>query len=136
MTAQKGSLFLLKVGDGNIPENFTTIGGLRLTKMLLRNQTLESTDIESGAWREIMPGGGIRGISISGSGIFTNSTTEETFRTYAFNNYIKNYQLNFGNGHKLSGPFQVVSYERSAVYDDEEIYSIILESAGVIIFST
>lgn len=137
MTAQKGSLVLLKVGDGGTPtETFTTVGGLRTTSFTHNNQTVDATNKDSGAWRELLEGAGVRSISISGSGVFTDSAAEETVRGYAVNNSIQNYELTFGNGDKLSGAFQITSYQRAGTYNDAETYSITLASAGAVTFTT
>lgn len=136
MTAQKGSAFLLKVGDGATPtENFTTVAGLRTTKFTLNNQRVDSTNKDSGAWRALLDGAGVRSVSISGAGVFTDAASEETVRGFAFGNNIKNYRISFGNGDYMTGPFQITAYERAGNYDGEESYSLTLESAGTVTFT-
>src|SRR4051812_11409715 len=128
MTAGKGALVLIKVGDGAIPETFHTIGGLRTSHMLLDNQSLDTSNIESGAWRQLLGNAGIRLLRISGSGVFTDSTSEEAVRQYALAGSVKNYRFVFANGDYITGPFQVIAYERSGHHDSEEAYSLMLES--------
>ena len=136
MTAQQGSLVLLKVGDGATPtENFTTVGGLRTTSFTHNNQTVDTTNKESGAWRELLDGAGTRSITIAGSGVFTDAASEETVRGFAMNNQIKNYQMTFGNGDVMEGAFQITSYQRAGNYNNEETYSLSLASAGAITFT-
>lgn len=136
MVAQKGSLLLLKVGDGATPtENFTTVGGLRTTGFTHNNQTIDTTNKDSGAWRQLLDGAGMRSITISGTGVFTNVASEETVRGFAMNNQIKNYRLTFGNGDSMTGAFQITSYQRAGTYNGEETYSISLASAGAISFT-
>lgn len=137
MSAQNGALVLLKMGDGGTPtETFTTIGGMRANSFTLNNQAVDATNKDSGAWRQLLEGAGIRAVSLSGSGIFTDSAAEETLRSAAFNNSIDNYELHFGNGDKLSGAFQITSYNRGGSYDGEETYSASFASAGAITFTT
>lgn len=136
MTAQKGSLLLLKVGDGATPtENFTTVGGLRTTGFTHNNQTVDATNKDSGAWRQLLDGAGTRSITISGSGVFTDAVSEETVRGFAMNNQIKNYKMTFGNGDSMTGPFQITSYQRAGNHNNEETYSISLASAGAVTFT-
>lgn len=135
MTAQKGSLVLIKVGDGAGSETFTTIGGLRTSRFSINNQSVDATNKDSGAWRRLLDGAGIRSVSLSGTGIFTDSTAEETVRSYAFSNTIKNYKFFFANGDSITGAFQITSYERSGNYDGEETYALSLASAGAITFT-
>jgi TP901-1 family phage major tail protein len=135
MTAQKGSLVLLKVGNGGGPEVFTTVGGLRTTSFTHNNQTIDTTNKDSGAWRQLLDGAGTRSITISGSGVFTDVASEEMVRGYAMNNQIKNFQMTFGNGDVLAGSFQITSYQRAGNYNNEETYAITLASAGTVTYT-
>ena len=130
MAAQKGALVLIKVGNGGGPETFTTVGGLRTTRLVLNNQLVDTTNKDSGGWRALLSGAGIRSITLSGAGIFTDSASEETVRGYAFTNSINNYEFYFGGNDKLAGAFQITSYERSGNHDGEETYAVTFESAG------
>jgi len=135
MSAQSGVLVLIKIGNGAGPEIFTTVGGLQASSMKLDNQVLNTSNVTSGNWKQLLANVGISSITISGSGIFTNVASEETIRGYAFNNSIKNYQFVFSNGDYLTGAFQIISYERDGNYDGAETYSLILDSAGAISFT-
>lgn len=135
MTAQEGALVLIKVGDGGEPESFATIGGLRTSAMGLRNQSLDRTNIESGAWRQLLGSAGIGAMTISGSGMFTDAASEALVRGYAFAASVNSYRFVFANGDSVTGPFQVVTYERSGNHDGEETYALTLESAGALVFA-
>ena len=135
MTAQKGPLVLIKVGNGASPEVFTTVGGLRTSGMQLGNHVLDATNIESGAWRQLLGSAGILSLNISGSGLFTDAASEEAVRGFAFAGSLNNYRFIFANGDYVTGPFMVTSYDRSGNYDAEEIYSMTLESGGPITFT-
>lgn len=136
MTAQNGALVLIKAGNGASPEVFTTIGGLRTSQITLNNHALDTTNVESGAWKQLLGSAGISSMTIAGSGLFSNSASEETLRGYAFAASVNNYQFAFANGNYVSGAFMVTAYERSGNYDGEEQYSLTLESAGTIAFAT
>ncbi len=136
MSAQKGSLVLIKVGDGANPtEVFTTVGGLRTSRLTLNNQSVDTTNKDSGIWRQLLSAAGMRSISISGTGVFTNVASEETVRGYAFAGSVNNYRFCFPNGNYISGAFHIGSYERAGNHDGEETYALTLESAGTITFS-
>lgn len=135
MTAQNGALLLLKVGNGAGPETFTTVGGMRLTRMLLNNRGVEANVLGGGRWRAMMTGGGFQSLSVSASGAFTNAAAEETLRGYAFAGSVNNYKLTFGNGHSLTGAFMIAQYERVGPHDAEEAFSLTLESAGAITYA-
>jgi TP901-1 family phage major tail protein len=135
MTAQKGSLMLLKIADEDNLGHFNVIGGMRTNRMVFNNEMIDTTNKMSGGWRELLNQSGARSISISGAGIFTDSSSEQKIREYSFANMIKKYQLCFGNGDILQGKFQISSYERSGGYNEEETYNITLESSGEISYS-
>ena len=73
MAAQNGKDLLIKLdltGGGQ----FTTIAGLRATRISFNAETVDVTNLESqGGWRELLGGAGVRSASVSGSGIFVDS---------------------------------------------------------------
>jgi len=140
MAAQKGSSFLLKENSTGTP---ATVSGLRSTSMTINGEMVDITDKESNAFvtsgndkaRTLLEGGGIRSLSISASGVFTDSSTEELVRGFAFDGAIQNYDLVFGNGDTIKGAFLVTSYERAGEFNGEETYSLTLESSNTITFT-
>lgn len=136
MTAQKGESVVLKVGNGATPtEIFIEIGGLRDISLRLNNDAIESNNLTSGKYRRLISQSGISSMAISGKGYFTDSTSEETLRGYAFSGTSNNFEISFGNGDKISGAFVIKNYERSGNWASQEDYSIILQSAGGILFT-
>ncbi len=53
MSAQKGSAFLLKIGDGGEPPAYQTVAGLRTTQMSINGDGVVVTHKDSGGWREL-----------------------------------------------------------------------------------
>lgn len=83
MTAQKGSAFLLKIGDGANPPDYRTVAGLRTTQMSINGDTVVVTHKDSGGWRELLSGAGTRSVSVSAAGIFLGSAAEGDVRGHA-----------------------------------------------------
>ena len=135
MAAQKGGDFALYIGDAASPEVFTKVGGLRTTDMTLNNESVDITNKDSAGYRQLLEGGGTQSMAISAGGVFTDAVSEETVRGKVFSNTIDNYQLQFGNGDKLEGNFQITSYERTGEHAGEETYSVSLESAAAFTFT-
>lgn len=135
MVARKGSLVVVKIGDGGETELFTTLGGLRLVEYSIANPVLDNGDLESGAWRSLHNQPGNRSLSITTSGIFTDSAPEETLRGDAFSGSARNYELEFGNSQKISGAFLITALTRSGSIESEQRYTLSLASSGPIIFS-
>lgn len=134
MAAEKGRAFLLKIGDGGAPEVFDIVGGMRSTSLRINNEMVDVTNKTSGGWREILSGAGIRHISLAGSGIFTDSTSENTLQAKALTSSVDNYEVAFESGDKFTGAFQVTSLEYAGDYNGERTYNLALESSGVVSF--
>ena len=140
MAAGKGSSFLLKDNSTGTP---ATIGGLRSTSMTINGEAVDITTKDSNAFitsgndkaRDLLQGGGVRSMSITASGVFTDSSTENILRGFAFDGAIQNYDLVFSDGSKIAGSFLVTSYERAGEFNGEETYSVTLESSNTITYT-
>ena len=140
MAAGKGSSFLLKDNSTGTP---ATMGGLRSTSMTINGEAVDITTKDSNAFissgndkaRDLLQGGGVRSMTISASGVFTDSSTENILRGFAFDGAIQNYDLVFSDGSKISGAFLVTSYERAGEFNGEETYSVTLESSNTITYT-
>ena len=132
MTAQKGSAFLLKVGDGASPPAYRTVAGLRTTQMSINGDTVIVTHKESGGWRELLSGAGVRSVSVSASGIFLGSAAEASIRANALAGLVDAYELSFEDGEKLRGKFLVQRLDYAGDFNGERNYSVVLESSGAV----
>jgi TP901-1 family phage major tail protein len=74
---------LLKVGDGGLPPVYATVAGLRTTQLSINGDAVVVTNKDSGAWRELLSGAGVRSVSVSGAGVFTGSVAETRIKTNA-----------------------------------------------------
>ena len=135
MAAEKGRAFLIKIGNGEASEVFEVIGGMRSTSFKINNEMVDATHKGSGGWREILAGAGIRHISLSGSGIFTNSAAEKNLQAKAMTSSVDNYEIIFESGDKFKGAFQVTHLEYSGDHNGERSYNMAFESSGVVIFT-
>ena len=130
MTAQKGSAFLLKVGDGGA---YQTVAGLRTTQMSINGDTVVVTHKESGGWRELLSGAGTRSVSVSAAGIFLGSAAEASVRGHALAGTIADYELSFEDGEKLQGQFLVQRLDYAGDFNGERNYTLQLESSGPVV---
>ena len=60
MGAERGSAFLLKIGDGAEPPAFATVAGLKTTQLAVNGDPVAITNKDSGGWRELLTGAGVR----------------------------------------------------------------------------
>ena len=133
MTAQKGAAFLLKIGDGAVPPAYDTVAGLRTTQMTINGDSVVVTNKGSGGWREILSGAGTRSVSVSASGIFLDSVTENRVRANALAGTLDAYELSFEDGAKMRGEFLVQRLDYAGAFNGERTYSLALESSGEVV---
>ncbi len=133
MTAQKGSAFLLKIGDGATPPAYRTVAGLRTTQMSINGDTVVVTHKQSGGWRELLSGAGTRSVSVAASGIFLGSAAESQVRGNALGGTIADYELSFEDGEKMRGRFLVQRLDYAGDFNGERTYTLQLESSGAVV---
>lgn len=133
MPAEKGSAFLLKVGDGGLPPIYATIAGLRTTQLSINGDAVVITNKDSGAWRELLSGAGVRSVSVSGAGVFTGSVAETRIKSNALSGVLDDYELSFESGERLRGKFLVARLDYAGDFNGERSYTIALESSGPVV---
>ncbi len=135
MAAEKGSAFLLKVGNGASPPVFATVAGMRTTQMSVNGEAVNVTSKDSGGWRELLSGAGVRSVSVAASGIFTGSAAEVRVKSNALAGQVDDYELSFESGERLRGRFLVTRLDYSGDYNGERNYALSLESSGAVVTS-
>ena len=133
MPVEKGSAFLLKVGDGATPPNFTTVAGMRTTLVSIGGQGVVVTNKGSGGWRELLSGAGVRQVSVSGAGVFTGSAAEVRLKGSALGGVLDDYQLSFESGERLQGRFLIARLDYAGDFAGERTYTLALESSGPVV---
>ncbi len=133
MAAERGSAFLLKIGDGASPPVFTTVAGLKTTQLSINGDAVAITNKGSGGWRELLSEAGIRSVSVAASGIFTGSSAEAQVRSLALTGALEDYELSFESGERMQGEFLVTRLEYAGDFNGERNYTLALESSGEVI---
>jgi TP901-1 family phage major tail protein len=133
MGAEKGSAFLLKVGNGGSPEAYATVAGLRTTQLSINGEAVAVTSKDSGGWRELLSGAGVRSVSVSAAGVFTGSAAEARVKASALSGAIDDYRLTFESGESLTGKFLVTRLDYAGDYNGERSYTMALESSGAVV---
>ncbi|MEK6733482.1 MAG: phage tail tube protein, partial [Pseudomonadota bacterium] len=99
-----GSQLLVSI---EINDDWQIIGGMRSTKFSLNNSLVDSSNISSGIWRELLIGSGLRSIDITVTGSFANSEAEQKIRSLALTGKIAKFQISFASGESLISKFQI-----------------------------
>jgi TP901-1 family phage major tail protein len=133
MAAERGSAFLLKIGDGGSPPGFVTVAGLKTTQLSVNGDAVAITNKGSGGWRELLSGAGVRSVSVAASGIFTGSGAESQVRSLALTGDLQAYELSFESGERMQGSFLVTRLEYAGDFNGERNYTLALESSGEVV---
>ena len=132
---ERGSAFLLKVGDGAAAAAFATVAGLRTTQFAINGEAVVVTNKDSGGWRQLLSGAGIRSVSVSGAGVFTGSAAEARIKASALAGTIDDYRLSFESGDSMTGRFLVTRLDYAGDFNGERSYTLSLESSGAVVAS-
>lgn len=144
MAAQKGSAMLLKIDQIGTQ---TTVGGLRSTGITFNDEAVDITNKDSLGVRTLLAGGGTQSVSISGSGVFTDSTTEQAVRTAYFAQAntsdgstaqtatFDSFQVIVPDLGTFTGTFMIATMGYSGEFNGEVTYDLTLESAGYVTFA-
>lgn len=136
-TGYSGRLITVAIGDGGGPETFTTIAALRDTTITESEQSVDTTSKDDGGKRSLLSGSILHSITISGTGVFTDSATLADIRTALRAGTHDNYEIEViesstNAGETLTGSFRVTNLEFAGNHDGEANYSLTLESDGTI----
>ncbi|MGV8996396.1 MAG: phage major tail protein, TP901-1 family [Parvibaculaceae bacterium] len=135
MAAQKGKDLLIKL-DAAGTGSFVTVAGLRARSVSFNARSVDVTNAESsGQWRELLAGAGVRMASISGRGIFRDSSSDADVRQVFFDAAIRNWQVVIPDFGTVSGAFQITALEYAGEHDGEVTFDMALESAGALTFT-
>jgi len=135
MAAQKGSALLMKIGTGS-PVSYESIGGMRSTSMTLNDEMVDVTNKDSSRARTLLAQGGVNSMTVSGSGVFTDTASETTLRAKFDVSALTNYQFLVPDFGTYTGSFQLTSLEYAGEYNGEVTYSFTFESSGALTFAT
>jgi len=128
MAAKKGRL--LKVQrDSTGAGAYVDIGHMRSKSYTGANETVDISNETDGVWRQLLEGAGNQSVSVSGSGVWNNSTHEAAMRLAAFNDTFEPLKVIDDNGDYITADFQITSFGNSAEHNAELTYDISLESA-------
>ena len=132
MAAERGSAFLLKLGSGS-PVTYATVAGLKTTQLTINGDTVAITNKDSGGWRELLSGAGVRSVNVAASGIFTGSAAETQIKAIALNGQLAPFELSFESGERMQGRFLVSRLEYAGDFNGERNYTLALESSGAVV---
>ena len=132
MAAQKGNAVLIKIA---VSGTQTTVGGLRSSSITLNEETVDVTNKDSAGIRTLLAAGGVQSMSISGSGVFTDTAAEAAMRTQFGAATLLACSFIIPDLGTYAGNFQLTSLEYSGEYNGEATYSLSFESGAAVSFT-
>ena len=130
--AYAGEAFIVQIGDGNDPETFTTIGGLRANGLKLTAEAIDVSDKSSQGWSSSMAG--LRRLAVDASGIMGDTPALDRLRQVARQRLAANFRILNARGDRWEGAFIVSRWEESGDYNGEHAYTFSLENAAAPVF--
>ena len=121
------SVVAVRRGDANLP-------AITPETVLEAGDTVVVTHKESGGWRELLSGAGVKSAAISGSGVFRDAGTDERARQLFFDGETPDFQVVIPDFGTMTGAFQIASIDYAGSHDGEASFEIALVSAGPVRF--
>lgn len=139
MAKPKGRLLLIKIGDGEVTEEFTTLCGLNTKGITINNSeydvtTADCADPGGALWTEVQ--NGTKRVAVTGSGIMKDEAAEERLNTVAMSaDAVANFQVIVPGLGTFAGEYHVASAGYSGEMQGGVSYDISLNSSGIITFT-
>lgn len=137
LTEGGAAIALSTDGSGTLVEGFRMLGGLRATSLSLNAEAIDVTHQGSSQWKTLLDGAGIKSVSISGSGVFEQDASLTRIRTDILAQTLRNFRIiEHSSGDYFAGSFKMTSLERAGDYNNEQSWSLSLESSGEISYTS
>ncbi len=135
MAAQCGQAIVLSFK--NASSVYEVVAGLRTRSLSINKETIDVTNADStNMWRELLDGAcGVLSMEMSGEGVFTDATVDETMRVALFAQAARDCKMLIPDFGEFEGSFQINSFELAGEYNGEVTRSVGLMSAGEITFT-
>jgi TP901-1 family phage major tail protein len=106
---------------------------MRTTQLSVNGEAVVVTHKDSGGWRTLLSGAGVRHVSVSAAGVFTGSAAEARVKANALSGVLDDYRLTFEGGETMTGKFLVTRLDYAGDYNGERSYTLALESSGAVV---
>lgn len=135
MSAQAGKDLLLRLdlADTGV---YTTVGGLRTTRIAFNAASIDITSVDSAdGWRELLGDAGVRSAAVTGSGVFKDDDADAVIRTTFFSGAVKQWQVLVPDFGVIEGAFLITGLDYAGDHDGVATYELSLASAGALSFT-
>lgn len=127
MSVKRGRDMLLKIEDAG---HYVTVAGLRTKSIRFNSQTVDVTDQASNGWTELLPEAGIRSVSVTGSGVFRDASSDARLRAAFFAQDTIQAQMILPDFGTITSPVLVTALTYGGTFKGEATFDLTLTSAG------
>ena len=146
MAYQRGRELYIQVGNTANPIAYTSVGGLTSKTFSLSNEYVDGTNSDSppgvaGAAddtpraREHVEGAGMQSRTVSGNGVFTDTTVAATIRELHDSGKLRSFRVNLPGTGTYTGLFLITQFDYTGEHVGKLDYSMTLESSGSVTFT-
>lgn len=145
MAKQRGPLMLVKIGDGEASEAFTTLCGLQSKSLVINNNSFDVSTVDCSApdgqlWQELMTG--MRSVSVNGNGMFEGGTSLDRFRAVTMGtgqadttSAVCNFEVIVPDLGTFAAAFHINNLEFGGEQEGAVTASFELASSGIVTFT-
>lgn len=130
-----GKDFLVRILDQGSPGDDYVYTMANATSISIDSELVDATDKSQNGWRKVIPGAGLRSVTISLSGPFDSTYQESRLNQLALTNGGAEFELFDADGNIYSGCFVVTNYTKEGDATTPITWSATLESATEITYN-
>lgn len=134
-TALKGNSFLLKLASTYNGDTYTTVAACRSNSLTLNKSAVDITNKGSGGWTESLQGGGVKNATISASGVYDDSASQQLLITAMMASTHWNAQIIDEAGNEFEGAWNIDSLTFGGDSDVEQTFEVTMSSSGAVTFT-
>ena len=130
MAKWAGKLITISI-ESATPGSYLAFGGLTQKSVRMNGATIDVTDSDStDLWQEMLSGGGLKSMEISGSGRFNDDAAIERARSLFMTGTLETFRIFIPSWGTFEGEFAITSLEISGAHDSEVTFSVTFMSSG------
>jgi len=138
--AYSGRDAVLQINSSGSPATYVTIAGMRDVTISVAETEVDVTTKDDSGVRYQLEGNILSTVSVSGSGVLTNSAQLPIIRAAALAGTHRGYKVLMAEGassggNTYTGSFRITSFEEQGAHDGEINFSISLSSSGAVAIS-
>ena len=136
MAAVSATGIVVSFKDNGGSPAYAVVAGLRSRSIKMGAEIVDVTHADtSGRWRTLLDAAGVQSMSITGAGVFTDSSAEGEMVEAQMAGSVRDAKILIPGYGTFEGPFKVTDLEIGGEYNREVTFSATLESAGAVTFT-